>query len=349
MIDDTIAKSPVLNEIAGIRKRYGENLFILGHFYQNEAVLSQVDIIGDSYKLSVEASRSSARFIVFCGVHFMAESARILCKKEQRVFIPDPDAGCPMADMITPDEFKAAYDLLTDCLGEAPAPVLYVNSSAELKALTGERGGTCCTSSNASLIARSLIEGGQRVFFLPDRNLGLNIGADNGLKKNEMQIMPGKTDNSAKMYIWNGFCPIHQRFSRSDVEKARKRFPNCRILVHPESTPEVVAEVDGTGSTSQLFRDFEEAEAGATLVIGTEIEFVTRLATLRNDVTVVPLAVSRCLNMAKINEQKLLNTLLSMDTDHPMGEVFVEEKQANHAGKALQRMIDSVENSDKGK
>jgi quinolinate synthase len=342
-----LAEPPISEQIRKLKKRYGSDLFILGHYYQNQAILQHADIIGDSYKLSVEASRNTARNIVFCGVHFMAESASILCQEGQRVFIPDRDAGCPMADMITPGQFEASFRQIENMAGKAPTPLLYVNSSAVLKAMTGERAGVCCTSSNAELIARSLLAEGDIIYFLPDRNLGWNVGAQLGLHDGEMQLVSDALppESGKRLYLWDGFCPIHQRFALTDVGNARRRFPGCRILVHPEAPPEVVKAVDGTGSTSQLYRSFEEASAGSILVIGTEIEFVSRLATLRDDVTVVPLAVSRCRNMAKITEKKLLSTLRSMEDPDPPGEVAVGPETAEAAGLALRRMIERVEGS----
>ena len=340
-----MADPPIADQIRELKKEQGKQLFILGHFYQSQAILQHADTIGDSYKLSVEASRNTARNIVFCGVHFMAESARILCQPSQRVFIPDHDAGCPMADMITPTQFEDSFRQIEIADGRAPTPLLYVNSSARLKAMAGERDGICCTSSNASHIARELLAEGKTIYFLPDRNLGWNVGAGLGLHGEEMERVsdaepanPGK-----KLYLWDGYCPIHQRFTLSDVAKARKRFPDCRILVHPEVPPEVVAAVDGTGSTSQLYRSFQEAPSSSILVIGTEIEFVSRLAALRNDVTVVPLAVSRCGNMAKITEPKLLAVLRSLEDPDPPGEVTVGADVAAAAGLALRRMIERVE------
>jgi quinolinate synthase len=334
-------------EITELRKKHGPGLMILGHFYERASILSHADIIGDSYKLSVEASRSTARAIVFCGVHFMAESARVLCKESQRVFIPDHEAGCPLADTITPEQFLGCFDRISAVAGEPPVPLVYVNSSAELKSLAGRRDGICCTSSNAALISRSLLREGRRIFFLPDRNLGRNVGEGLELAEEEMSIVsPGSPVSAqARLHIWDGCCPVHERFTLEDVRKARQRFPGCRILVHPETPPPVVRRVDGTGSTSQLFEAFEKAPPGSVLVIGTEIEFVTRLGTLRRDVTVVPLAVSRCRDMGKITEEKLLRTLRSLEEPGPEGEVCVEPDLADGARKALARMIERVESA----
>lgn len=275
----------------------------------------------------------------------MAESARILCKENQRVLIPDHEAGCPLADMITPGHFLASFGRMSSLPGEPPVPLVYVNSSAELKSLAGQREGICCTSSNAALISRSLLREGRRIFFLPDRNLGRNVAEELGLSETETTIVSAASaaNAEARMYIWNGFCPVHERFTLEDVRRARQRFPRCRILVHPETPPEVVRQVDGTGSTSQLFEAFKGAPSGSVLVIGTEIEFVTRLAALREEITVVPLAVSRCRDMAKITEEKLLRTLQSLEEPQPAAEVLMNPELAAGARKALQRMIERVE------
>ncbi len=346
-----------------LKERLGSELLILGHYYQHADNLALADVIGDSYQLSVAASRSQARCIVFCGVHFMAESAAILARPGQRVFLPDHAAGCPLADMITPEGFGEAMEDLASLWGEAPIPVLYVNSTAELKALAGEAGGACCTSSNAAAIVARLLSERRRVLFLPDENLAWNVAASLGEPVATWQgpalEAAGTRDSagelralrSARIAAWRGFCPIHQCLTVEDVEKARADHPGCRVLVHPECRPEVVRLSDFTGSTSQLLQKTQKADPGSTLVIGTETTFVRWLSTRRPGVTVVPLGGSFCRNMAKITPEKLRDTLAHLVAPgQPAsaadgGEVIVPEAVRSGAFKALRRMIDYTEAS----
>ncbi len=336
-----------LDRISDIKKKLGSDLLILGHYYMHRDVLDAADIIGDSYLLSLKASRTEARYIVFCGVSFMAESARILCKPDQKVFIPEERAGCPLANMITAEYFSESMEELTKQLGAQPVPVLYVNSSAEVKALVGEAGGVCCTSSNAALIVDSLLKSGKRVFFLPDQNLGYNVARSLGISNQYISSIAtgrsNKISESTKIVLWDGFCVVHQRFSLQDVRKARSQYPDCRILVHPECLPQVVEAADFAGSTSQLFREAQTAAPGAVLFIGTEINFVQRLQQIKTEVTILPLRDSKCANMAKITMPKLLSTLEGLSEGLSLEEVEVEDDVIHGARQALERMIDFVE------
>jgi quinolinate synthase len=343
------ATSQEVPAILEAKRKLGSDLLILGHYYQNADNLAVSDVVGDSYQLSVSASRSRARFIVFCGVHFMAESARILCRPEQRVFLPDHGAGCPMAEMVNPQGFEAAMAGLREAWGEPAVPVLYVNSTAELKALAGAAGGVCCTSSNAAAIVRRLLAENRRIFFVPDENLGRNVASQLGLAVSSWPPEgDGRNLPEARIAVWRGYCPIHERMLPSDVEWARGRHPGCRVLVHPECTPEVVRLSDGTGSTSQLLRETEGAAAGSTLVIGTEATFVQWIASRHPELTVIPLRDSRCPNMAKITTQRLRETLerllVSASDSSPFAdEVIVPAAVRAGALDALRRMIEYTE------
>jgi len=286
---------------------------------------------------------------VFCGVHFMAESARILSRPEQRVFLPERSAGCPMAAMGNPQGFRAAMAGLREAWGEAPVPVLYVNSTAEVKALAGEAGGVCCTSSNAGLIVRRILGQGRRVFFVPDENLGRNVAAQIGARvEGWPPDGPGDSLAQAGVAVWRGYCPIHERMLVADVQWARSRYPGCRILVHPECTPEVVRLADGSGSTSMLLKEAEAAPAGSVLVIGTEATFVRWIASRHPALTIVPLRESRCPNMAKVTP-KLLREPLQRLVAHaaggplPPAEIVVPEAVRAGALQALGRMIEYTE------
>jgi quinolinate synthase len=344
----TMDSQKILRSILRIKDRYGSRLHISGHYYMQPDVLAVADSIGDSYQLAKKASEGQADYLVFCAVSFMAETGRLLCRAEQRVFIPDPEAGCPLADTIGAGSFSRAMKRIEQKLGQAPAPVLYVNSTARLKALAGQAGGSCCTSANAAAIIGSIIKEGRRVFFLPDRNLGRNTGRSLGLRAAEMSLLSEhggeqRLGPEVKLILWDGCCPVHERFSLQDVQAAREKYPGCRILVHPECTPQVVEAADFSGSTSQLLRDFEEAERDSILVVGTEINFIRRLRQLRPQAAVHPLRESRCADMSSITPQKLLDTLMSLEKDSPVQEVFVAQEIAEPAREALRRMIRLIE------
>jgi quinolinate synthase len=352
--------------IRALKERLGSELLLLGHYYQDPQILALSDQVGDSYQLSVAASRSEARFIVFCGVRFMAESARILAKPEQRVFLPDLEAGCPLADTITPGGFRAAMEELASLWGEAPVPVLYVNSTAELKALAGEAGGLCCTSSNAGRIVARLLGEGRRVLLAPDGNLARNVA--DSLGQPVVICRPGPSGSArdagaqeagaqeagarragaetTRIAAWPGFCPVHQCMTAEDVQRARERYPGCRVLVHPECPPAVARLSDFSGSTAQLLEQAMRAPAAATLVIGTEGTFVGWLGSRRPDLTVLPLRRSRCRDMARITPRKLRATLERLQGAGPVAqEVFVPAEVRAPALAALQRMITYTEAS----
>jgi quinolinate synthase len=343
------ARGPDLPAILEAKRQLGDDLLILGHYYQNADNLSVADVVGDSYQLSMAASRSPARFIVFCGVHFMAESARLLCRAEQRVFLPDRSAGCPMADMVNPHGFRAAMAGLSEAWGDAPVPVLYVNSTAEVKAMAGDAGGVCCTSSNAHTIVRRILGQGRRVFFVPDENLGRNVATQ--LHAVVEGWPPEGSEGSlaaADIAVWRGYCPIHERLLAADVESARSRYPGCRVLVHPECTPEVVSLADGSGSTAMLLKEAERAPAGSVLVIGTESTFVRWIASRHPGLTIVPLRESRCPNMAKVTTPRLRDTLDQLVRHAaggpvPADEIVVPEAVRAGALRALERMIEYTE------
>ncbi len=344
----TMDSETILRSIRRIKDRYKARLHISGHYYMQPDVLTVADSIGDSYQLAKRASVEEADYLIFCAVSFMAETGRLLCRAEQRVFIPEPQAGCPLADTIGAGSFRGALKRIAQKLGQAPVPVLYVNSTARVKALAGQAGGTCCTSANAAAIVGSLMKEDRRVFFLPDRNLGRNTGRSLGLRAAEMCLLSEhggeeRLGPEVKLILWDGCCSIHERFSLQDVQAAREKYPGCRVLVHPECTPQVVEAADFSGSTSQLLRAFEQAEKGSTLVVGTEINFIRRLQELRPQVAVHPLRRSRCADMSSITPQKLFDTLTSLEKDDPFHEVFVAQEIADPAREALRRMIHRVE------
>ncbi len=306
------------HEIDAIRREWGTRLLILGHYYQDDSVLCHADVRGDSLELARQAAASTAERIVFCGVHFMAESADILTTAKQTVYMPEAGAGCPMADMADITQVEKAWAHIRK-YGDDWLPVVYVNSSARVKAFCGRAGGSACTSSNAPRVIKWIMEQGKRPFFLPDRHLGENTAHDHGLTDAEVAVYEFREPDggltpealrNCRMLVWSGFCPIHAVFSLERIGQIREENPQAKIIVHPEAPKEVVRLSDAHGSTSQIMRYVESAPAGTHIFIGTESHLVRRLAAqYRSRLTVDVLRTSICPNMARTNTQNLLKVL----------------------------------------
>ena len=332
--------------IRSIRDDWGEKLLILGHHYQRSSVIRHADETGDSLELARKAGgNTAAERLVFCGVRFMAESADILTRPEQTVYMPETSAGCPMADMADMGPADAAWQTLA-AAGGGWLPVVYVNSSAELKAFCGRRGGSTCTSSNADRVFRWVLDQGKKVFFFPDEHLGANTARDLGIPDEDVLIYDRRLEDGgltpeqigkARVIVWKGFCLVHTAFTVAHVGRVRDVLPDARIIVHPEVPKEVVALADAHGSTSQIIKYVESAPDGSTIVVGTELNLVQRLAeTHRGRVTVKALAPSVCANMSKTNEHNLLRLLEHWPED---SAVRVPEDVAEDARAALERML----------
>jgi quinolinate synthase len=343
-------------QIAGIieeKKRLGESLIILGHHYQRESIVEVSDFRGDSFALSAKAvSQKNARYIVFCGVHFMAESARILAAPEQRVFHPNLTAGCPMADMAAVEDVEIAWREVGGVVGEDNlVPVTYMNSSADIKAFCGARGGAVCTSSNAQKVFRWVIDAGKRVLFLPDEHLGRNTANALEISKERFAVWNPKMNGGglsrdaiagSQVIAWKGFCHVHTHFTVEHIDEMRSKYPGATIIVHPECPAEVVAAADGNGSTGFIVNSVKDAPAGAVIIIGTEVNLITRLAHEYPGKTVLPLARSLCHNMYKINPGVLLYTLENLDGNGDgecFNEILVDAAIARDAKKALEKML----------
>lgn len=329
--------------IKKIRKKH--KITIPAHHYETDEVVNLADFVGDSYKLAVDCSKADSDFIVFCGVRFMAEGAKILAKSYQKVLTPDSKAGCPMADMINIKQAEGIFDKIND---PQLVPVVYMNSYADIKAFCGKHGGAVCTSSNAAKVIKYYLNQGKKVFFAPDYNLGKNTA--HRLNIPERQIVKINQDLSfsknpdAKMYIWDGFCHVHIVFSVQQIQKLREKYPAIKIIVHPESDPEVVKMSDKSGSTQQILQAVMNSKSGSIWGIGTEIHFVERLAKQNPDKTVIPLIPSCCYNMSKISEAKLRNTIKSIpNKKYSQYEVEVDPQYIESAKKALKKMIEIVE------
>lgn len=335
------------------RQALGDRALLLGHHYQRDEVIQFADITGDSFKLAqAAANRSSAEYIIFCGVHFMAESADILTSDAQRVILPDLAAGCSMADMATQAQVTTAWQNFERLgLANSTIPVTYMNSSAAIKSFTGENGGTICTSSNAERAMRWAFEQGERVFFLPDQHLGRNtavlklgLSLTDCVLWNPWQPNGGLTDEqikSAKVILWRGHCSVHGRFSTTNVHEVRARLAGVNVLVHPECQHEVVKAADFVGSTEMIIKTVAAAPAGSAWAVGTELNLVKRLAAQNPDKEVVFLdkTVCYCSTMNRIDLPHLVWAMESLASGKVINEIRVEAKTAHFARVALERML----------
>nr|WP_255465737.1 quinolinate synthase NadA [Cellulomonas sp. APG4] len=354
------ASDPGLVERArAARAALGDRAFVLGHHYQRDEVIAFADVTGDSFKLAREAAaRPSAEFVVFCGVHFMAESADILTADSQAVVLPDLAAGCSMADMAAIDQVEDAWDVLVDAgVAERTVPVTYMNSSAAIKAFTGRHGGTVCTSSNAQVALRWAFdrvggpEGDGKVLFMPDQHLGRNTAVrDLGMSLDDCVVFdprkPGggltaQQLDEARMILWRGHCSVHGRFSLDNVTQVRAAVPGVNVLVHPECRHEVVAAADMVGSTEFIIRALDAAEPGSSWAIGTELNLVRRLAQQHPELTVHYLdsTVCFCSTMNRIDLPHLVWTLESLAEGRTVNRIVVDPDDAHWARVALDQML----------
>ena len=337
------------------RAALGNRAFILGHHYQRDEVIQFADVTGDSFKLAREAAaRPEAEFVVFCGVHFMAESADILTSPEQQVVLPDLAAGCSMADMATYNQVEECWDALEDAgLADEVIPVTYMNSSADIKAFTGRHGGTVCTSSNAAQALRWALSKGSKVLFLPDQHLGRNTAVlELGLSLDDCVVWDpharGETGGlepqqlrDATMILWRGHCSVHGRFSPGCVADVRARIPGVNVIVHPECVHEVVLAADQVGSTEKIIATIEQAPAGSSWAVGTELNLVQRLAAANPDKSVVFLdkTVCYCSTMNRIDLPHLVWALESLVAGQVPNQITVDDQSAREARAALEQML----------
>ena len=336
---------------AAAKEALGDRLYVLGHHYQRDEVIQFADTTGDSFKLSQQAAaHPEAEFIVFCGVHFMAESADILTADHQRVVLPDLAAGCSMADMAAIHQVDAAWAAITEAgLAESTIPITYMNSSADIKAFTGRNGGSICTSSNARRSLEWAFERGERVLFLPDQHLGRNTAVrDLGMSLDDCVVWdphrPTLTADelrAAKVILWRGHCSVHGRFTAESVADVRERVPGVQVLVHPECRYEVVQAADLVGSTEFIIKTLDEAPAGSAWAIGTELNLVRRLALQHPDKTVVFLDkdVCFCSTMNRIDLPHLVWALENLVEGRVVNQITVDEDTAYWARVALDRML----------
>jgi len=348
------ASDPELVSRARIaRAALGDRALVLGHHYQRDEVIEFADIAGDSFKLAqAAAAQSSAEYIIFCGVHFMAESADILTSASQKVILPDLAAGCSMADMATANQVQECWKQLSSIgIADKTIPVTYMNSSAAIKSFTGEHGGTICTSSNAKKSMEWAFTQGEKILFLPDQHLGRNtavlslgLALEDCVLWNPWKPMGGLTHEqllAAKVILWRGHCSVHGRFNVESVNEVRKRVPGVKVLVHPECQNEVVSIADVVGSTEAIIRAVENSPAGSKWAIGTELNLVSRLAKNHPDKEIVFLdkTVCYCSTMNRIDLPHLVWAMESLVAGHEVNQIKVDPETARFSKLALEQML----------
>jgi len=337
--------------IAAAKARLGKGVVILGHHYQRDEVVKFADFRGDSLKLSRQAAEADARYIVFCGVHFMAESADILRRGNQVVVLPDMSAGCSMADMADIGQVEACWSELSGITDTGKIiPVTYMNSTAAIKSFTGEHGGSVCTSSNAAAVMKWAFERGEKVLFLPDEHLGRNTAYRMGIPLDQMIVwdpyeeLGGNTPEAigkARVILWKGYCSVHQRFTPEQVAKVRRENPGIRVIVHPECKFEVAQAADEIGSTEGIIRVIKAAPPGSKWAVGTEIHMVNRLSKELKDRQVMSLdpSVCVCTTMFRITPVHLLWALENLGAGNIVNQISVDERTRKFARAALDRML----------
>ena len=344
------------SRITTAREKLGDRIVVLGHHYQRNEIIKFADLRGDSFKLSqYAASQRTAEHIVFCGVHFMAETADILSSPDQKVILPNLTAGCSMADMAHIDDVLDCWDDLQEVLGDdgGVVPITYMNSTAAIKALCGRNNGIVCTSSNAEATFEWAFKQASRILFLPDQHLGRNTALKQGIDLDEMLVwnpfkpLGGHTEDAlrrAKMILWQGHCSVHTRFSVAQIEEARRRHPDVRVVVHPECLMEVVQAADVNGSTEFIVKSVQDSPPGSVWAVGTEISLVTRLAQENPDKTVFCLdsVVCPCSTMYRVHPAYLSWVLDGLNAGVTVNQITVDDRTREEARVALDRMLEAV-------
>lgn len=342
------AEPSAAEQIAMVRDVMGSRIVVMAHHYQHDDVVRHADIVGDSLELARRIEGLKAEYIVFCGVYFMAETAAILCGPYKNVRLPDLEADCIMAAMAPAARVESVLAHLAATTGRRIIPIAYVNSSAEVKAVVGRLGGAVCTSANAARMMEWGLSQGDAVCFLPDKNLAQNTADTLGIPESERVLLDVRGDGrnvdpqaakTAKLFIWPGMCAIHHRMKPEHVEAARAEHPGALIVVHPECRPDVVKMADAAGSTRRIIEFCDQAPDGSTIIVGTEINLVTRLAARHAPgKRVIPLLPSACENMGKITEDKLLHCLRKVLSEC---SVVVPNELIEPAKLSIDRMLEA--------
>ncbi len=345
-----LSDDDVLVELKAVRKRLGKRVVLLGHHYQQDDVISFSDYKGDSLQLAREAAKLDAEYIIFCGVHFMAETADMLTTKEQKVILPDMNAGCSMADMANRKEIDRAWKNLTDSTSDKIVPITYINCDAQLKDFVGANGGAICTSSNAKKVISWALEEGEKLLFFPDQHLGRNTCFELGISLDEMVVynpnlqfggLTPKQIQDAKVILWYGYCSVHQGFNANQVKQIKAEEPDRTVIIHPECSFEVYSEAHMSGSTSFIINTIKDAPAGSKWAIGTEINLVNRLAAEYPHLDIKSLSPYQCLctTMYRVRPRWLLESLRSIERNDPINIIQVPDSIKENALKALDRML----------
>jgi quinolinate synthase len=345
------SQEELIERVWDAKRTLGSRLTVLGHFYQRDEVVQFADFVGDSFQLAQQArTRPDAEAIVFCGVHFMAETADLLSRPDQSVILPNLAAGCSMADMADAPSVESCWQQLQGVTDQTIIPVTYMNSSAALKAFCGRNGGIVCTSSNAPAVLAWAFERGQKVLFFPDQHLGRNTAKHMGIALDEMPLWDprrplGGNDETAianaKVILWRGWCSVHKRFTVEQIDRARREHPGVRVVVHPECTMEVVDAADEYGSTNVILNAVRNAPAGSTFAIGTEINMVNRLAAEHPEHTIFCLdpVICPCSTMYRIHPAYLAWVTEALVRGEVLNQIRVPEAVAGDARVALERML----------
>ncbi|MBI1760205.1 MAG: quinolinate synthase NadA [Acidobacteria bacterium] len=347
----SLGEHELYDRIQAAKRALGDRVVILGHHYQRDDVVCHADFTGDSFKLAQQANtRPDADYIVFCGVHFMAESADILSGAQQQVILPDLAAGCSMADMAQIEQVESAWEQLEELGIASMLPITYMNSSAAIKAFCGRHEGVVCTSSNAVPLFDWALRQSEKLFFFPDEHLGRNTGVKFGIPLDRMAVwdprqpLGGNTPEqlrAAKLILWKGFCSVHGRFLPRHVDDRRAEHPGIKVLVHPECKYEVVSKADLNGSTEYIIKTVCEAPAGSQWAVGTELNLVNRLTKQHPDKLVTLLAPDLCMcaTMFRIAPENLAWSLENLAAGHVVNQIKVDDETARWARVALDRML----------
>lgn len=346
-----LSREEMEKRISEIKQQLGNKLFIPGHHYQRDDVIQFADAAGDSLQLAqICADNKEAEHIVFCGVHFMAETADILTTNEQKVYLPDMRAGCSMADMADIFQTDRAWEILKDLFGETIVPLTYVNSTAAIKAFVGKNGGATVTSSNAHSMVKWAFTQKERILFLPDQHLGRNTAYDIGVPLEKMAVWNPIHDKleyegeleDIQVILWKGHCSVHENFTVQNIKDVRERYPDMRIIVHPECSREVVALADDSGSTKNIIDKISNAAPGSQWAIGTEMNLVNRLIQTHSDKQIISLNPNMCpcLTMNRIDLPHLLWSLESIVNGEAVNQIIVDEETTKNAIIALERMLE---------
>jgi len=347
----TLTESEMKERVTEIKKKFGDKLFMPGHHYQKDEVIEFADARGDSLKLArICADQDDAQYIVFCGVHFMAETADMLTSDEQIVILPDMRAGCSMADMADIDQTERGWKIMQDALGDTILPLTYVNSTAAIKAFVGKNGGATVTSGNAKKMLQWAFTQKERILFLPDQHLGRNTAYDLGIPLDQMAVWD-PIDNrfeyegnieDVKVILWKGHCSVHEKFNTKHIENLRNRDPEMKIIVHPECLYDVVQAADLAGSTNFIIKTIEASPAGSKWAIGTEMNLVNRIIAEHPDKEIVSLNpfLCPCLTMNRIDLPHLLWALEKLEQGEVVNQIVVPPEIREYAVLALDRMLE---------